>query len=418
MGPFQWVRTIVFFIVLSQGLVRNTMLQTCLNITGPGSNGKSMFVRMLTKLLGDKVCFVHANELFSSNETQQQGVGLEEAIFLQDYETERLPSANFKSFVADNAPILKRKLYKCSVGRETENHSSFISCSNAPLKYTSAIFNPREDYDYAFVRRVTLIHLYNILGTNEKSENTNGLLDSLFRTEGFDLNNEQTSQEIIIGLMYYMLDVLHVFDLPNLNSSSHGIIISPMSTTRMLSRENFDPLDTLLKDYIPVDEITTDPEDVENQTTVDFNNFISKKYSKPPSFSIQHVCDLFKRYLGIDYIKEIFDTDIVADAEVKYLLKGLKRKRGLDQQEFDVYENPNKFYDCSDLPPDMPAVDFVNFYIPLGHRYDFAKDIKESVFSTVKKLLLNQPIVPLSKPCISDNYKDITLRKMLYENDF
>lgn len=442
MGPFQWVRTMVFFIVLAQGFIRNKMLQTSLNLTGPGSNGKSVFLRMLTKLLGDKISVINASEFFNSNETQQQGVGLEESIFLHDPETERVRSDGFKRFVGDNVSLLKRKLYKSDVGRETENFSSFIACSNSPLKYVSSVFNT-DDYDYAFGRRVTLLHLYNILGTaddnqlyeespakrrrpNQQEESSEDELpaprssgvDSLFSKEGFDLANERVIHDIMTGLMYYILDVIHVFNLPNLNSSSHEIIVSPFAIKRMLGKANFEPLNVLLKEYAPIDEFTTNVDEIDDHT-VDFNEFIKKKnYSKIHPTGYQHLCDRFRQYFGIAYTKQSFDSEISKDSEIIYTLYGLVSKRKLSQEKFEQLKNPNKYYDCRTLDPDLPAQKFVNHYIPLGHRYKFTGGLTTIVFETIKKLLLHQKIFPLMKPCVSKDYKNTTLKKMLCEEDF
>lgn len=424
MGPFQWVRLIVFFIVLAQGLMRNKMFQTCLNLTGPGSNGKSVFIKMLTKLFGDKVNFIHCSDFFNSNETQQQGVGLEESLIVYDIEAETVNLSGFKSYVGDDVPQLKRRLYKVDVGRASENLSFLIACSNNPLKYHSPVFK-EFDYDFAFHRRVTLLHFYNVLGITEKAsiysfdednEDDIGLSkkETLFKTAGFDLSSPAVIDDIILGLLYYLLDVLHVFNLPNLNASSHEMIISPLSSKRALGRANYTPLALLYREYEPVDEYLTDEKEIfETTHNLDLNEYVRKHYKNTIPFNLQSACESFERHFGIKYTKHVLDSDLMTEPETKFTLHGLKAKREMTDREFGACKNPNIYYDCSTLPKNMNAKQFVNHYLPKGHRFGFSSDIRSKVFETVKNLIIGERVEPSMKPCISNQYKEVTLKKLL-----
>ena len=135
MGPFQYSRLLVVMLVIVQGFLRTKLFQVALNLVGPGSNGKSFFMFMLKKCLGDKMANVQSKIMYgNTNETNQQAVGLEEAFFVYDQDADFVELSEFKKGVADIDGVLKRRLYH-SLDRSLLDYTTPIFCSNTPLRY-------------------------------------------------------------------------------------------------------------------------------------------------------------------------------------------------------------------------------------------------------------------------------------------
>lgn len=135
MGPFQYSRLLVTMLILAQGMMRTKLFQVSLNLIGTGSNGKSFFMWMLKKCLGDKMANMQSKVMYgNTSETNQQAVGLEEAFFVYDQDADVVELAEFKKAVADIEGVLKRRLYK-GLDRTRLNYATPILCSNLPLRY-------------------------------------------------------------------------------------------------------------------------------------------------------------------------------------------------------------------------------------------------------------------------------------------
>lgn len=111
MGPFQYMRMMVIFIFLAQGLLRTKLLQVGINFVGDGSNGKSFFIHMLKTCLGDKMVNVESHVMYgNTSETNQQGIGIDDACFTYDADAAFAELGQFKKAVTDKEAPLKRKL--------------------------------------------------------------------------------------------------------------------------------------------------------------------------------------------------------------------------------------------------------------------------------------------------------------------
>jgi hypothetical protein len=283
MGPFQYVRLLITIILVALGLIRNKTPQTTLNLIGCGSNGKSQFLNILYRFLGDKMAYILSRSFFNDNELNQQGVGIDEACFVFDTEAEEVFLHVFRAFVGDEIAPPRRRLFK-SLERDKKNLATVLLCSNAPLRYITSNRNINSTYDLAFDRRVMVMPFYNIVGRPVsgasrveraykeycRSLNTSGecyrppnkkqriledeiQADSLFRQLNFDFKNEEVNKKIQCGLVYYLLDTIHVFDLANLNSSFHEHIVSSYANKRLLGKANYPFLQLLLDKYFCFD---------------------------------------------------------------------------------------------------------------------------------------------------------------------
>lgn len=135
MGPFQYTQLLVVMLTLAQGLLRTKLFQVSLNLVGPGSNGKSFFMSMLKKCLGDKMTNVQSKIMYgNTSETNQQAVGLEETFFVYDQDADYVELSEFKKGVADIEGIFKRKLFH-GLDRNQLDYTTPIFCSNLPLRY-------------------------------------------------------------------------------------------------------------------------------------------------------------------------------------------------------------------------------------------------------------------------------------------
>lgn len=135
MGPFQYSRLLVVMLIIAQGFLRTKLFQVSLNLVGPGSNGKSFFMWILKRCLGDKMANVQSKVMYgNTSETNQQAIGLEEAFFVYDQDADFVELPEFKKGVADIEGVLKRRLYH-SLDRTQLDYTTPIFCSNTPLRY-------------------------------------------------------------------------------------------------------------------------------------------------------------------------------------------------------------------------------------------------------------------------------------------
>jgi len=136
MGPFQYMRLLVVFLILAQGTLRTKLFQVSLNLVGTGSNGKSLFLWMLKRCLGDKMATMQSKVMFgNTSETHQQAIGLEEAMFVYDQDADFVDLNEFKKGVADIENLLKRRLYH-GLDRTGLNYTTPLFSSNTPIRYT------------------------------------------------------------------------------------------------------------------------------------------------------------------------------------------------------------------------------------------------------------------------------------------
>jgi len=131
--------------------------------------------------------------------------------------------------------------------------------------------------------------------------------------------------------------------------------------------------------------------------------------------------DVLVQYDSTSYSSHVVLRDLNSDGEHlknRYFAKGLKAKVYLSDAEIKLFNNPNRYYDCVDeLDHKLAPEIFVNKLIPLGHRLDYGKEIKDHVYGAVKNLLFNKPVKILQKPLVTNNYIDTDLQAFVSDSN-
>ncbi len=459
MGTFQYIRMLIVFMILAQGMLRNKIFQLCLNFIGCGSNGKSLFMNRLVKLFGDKFAFIKSRSFFNDDETLQQGVDLDESCIVYDVEADHVFLSNFKTFVTDDVATLRRRLYH-GLERNKANLSSVVLCSNVPVKYFSRTLEISQ-YDAAFDRRIMIVPFYNILGkkpsgnsrmaqmykayqahVNQKQVTSRRAgtravekfsnfreseeeYESLFKSKGYDIKN--VSAQIDRGLLFYMLDIMHVFNLANLNASNHDYIVSSPANKRILGTANYVFLRLLLETYVCYDEISNDMAEIASLPAVDLGAFfMNAQLPKGARISMPDICNNLETCFGI-YIEKTDSSALDELAELalpsddkqpavdfmvgKYRALGLKKKNQLSAREEELFSNPNRLYEISG----SQDLEFsLTDEIPIAHRFDFGREIKTTFYETVQALVTGDTVKPLQKPLVANEYTNKTLNDLLH----
>lgn len=435
MGPFQYTRMLVTFILLSQCLLRTKAFQKSLNIIGVGSNGKSQFMEILKRALGDKIACITSKRFFEPNETQQQNVDLDEVMFTYDAEADTVALTGFKSYVTDQTAQLTRKLWK-GIDRNRRNLSSTVLCSNIPIRYTSTTQHPA-NYDTAFHRRVIVLPFYNILGKKSspvearaRARNTsrasssstivydNGTescadpMDSLLKRANYDIKKPDVAKKIYEGLIYYFLDCIHIFNLANLNATSNDYVESSFANQRALIAASNPFLSALFEKYVCLDQIYSTQADIDYHEgeRVDLAQFFFEnvKTSHLMAISLTKVCEEFVTgCAGIEVERRGASTgttfidgmDSIVNfpqqgqsttttgnvnpwqSEVgKFFARGLKLKTQLSYEQEQALKTPNYLYPMSALPVETDNFKRINLdyleehifrNVPIGHRFFF-----------------------------------------------
>lgn len=213
-------------------------------------------MEVLAKVFGDKFVYVTLKLFFNdSNELSQQSNGINEAFTVYDTEGDNVPSVTaFKAFVTEEVKIPRRRLYR-EIDRREKQHQSLIVASNSVIGYKNSLANPI--FDWAFGRRVLILPFYNTLGMESQSTGNaeTVIQDSLFKQQGFDLKKPEIKKQIYCGMIYYCMDVLHMFNLGDLNSTSNDYINNSLVNRRLIGAHNNVYVAALLDKYVPLDEL-------------------------------------------------------------------------------------------------------------------------------------------------------------------
>ena len=95
-------------------------------------------------------------------------------------------------------------------------------------------------------------------------------IESLIQKNKYDLKNKLVKDRIKKGFLFYLLDVIHVFNLPSLSGSNSQYIHNSISAKRNLAHYNYEIINLIFKHYIPYGEIAFNESDVlkkQNQFT-------------------------------------------------------------------------------------------------------------------------------------------------------
>lgn len=327
LGPFQYIRILITMSMLSMIFIRNKAFQSCLNFLGKGSNGKSNFVEILREIFGSKMTYVPGDQFFAGGETQQLSANMEEICCTYDMDIEKVMKlSTFKMYITDEIMMPRRLLFR-GLTRDKKNKSSFLACSNDPLH---APVGP--NYDVAFDRRVLIMPLYNVLGKMQnkpdfKTHTGNYKLyqsnpanknnrfspyvhrpaknnhETLFTQYKFDIKDEKVRKAIRRGILFYLLDTIHVFDLASLNASSNDYIESCVANRRLLAAANNIFFKALFEKYICADEFVSSYEEMEiyEEKSLDLAVFFIKNVplSSRQNAALEVIVNILEQLLNI-----------------------------------------------------------------------------------------------------------------------
>ena len=445
-GPFQYQRLLVLMIQLSIGLLRTKLFQNCLNITGRGSNGKSILCFLMSKIFGSKFSKIGVSTFFKPLELGQQVIGLKEALLLYDNESKTIGDlVNFKSFTADEAPILSRGLYQ-AIDRNYTLRTGFLFCSNSSLTYYKEKNDDEEtSCDFAFFRRMFEFVLYNTLGRDTKPRpqsvdkqpdwqtlvDSVSICDNLTKQHGIDLKHPLSLLNLQRGLLFYLLDVLHVFNLSGLSSSNNCFILNSFSNTRRSGRENYLILKKLLGSYVFIDEFMTQDEidtivsnnyrHMGNDCCVNLTSFFNRVLPKQ-KISYNTLASDWYNIFGLDLIDGDSSMNILIDNENQtpnlYFARGLFEIDKMSREQTEMFLNPNNNINVE--PVELLSTkyknnleSYLNAKIPPGHVYTIHQDLKDIFYETVFNLLNNKKVQPLQCPKLQKDYSEIMFEKIL-----
>lgn len=416
MGPFQYIQMLGLFLNLSLASFRDKEPQTSILLYGAGSNGKSQLLKLLCDTFtAEKFVRFSAEAYFSSNEINMQKDGIEEAMFLYDNEAPKNISVvnKFKDEISDIAPNVTRAIYK-DISRDRYILASFILASNNSISYLSKnIF----EFDFAFARRIymtrfenTFKHMkHDIITVKNGVQKTNGTI--LF-SKHFNLGDCSTIDAICRGMLYYMLDCIHVFNLCGLHSDDKRILSSNVNARR-LAKENYVILEHIMREYVSVNELYP-PEKADNFECVnitledilfDIKQLYQKKTPAPQFESVSLIKSNLKA-LGINFKETPTFMDDGAGCNI---ITGLVRKVDLSDEDARLLQHPScSYFEFRTRSQGENCTDYIECHIPRDHLVNFhSKTLKTRVYDAITKILEDGGPTPLIKPRLDNKFVNI-----------
>ena len=223
-------------IILASGLLRTKIFQKCLILYGVANNGKSTFIDMITRSVGNLAHNVDPNIFFSNKETCGDTTDLTEKIYVHASECcKNIALDRFKGYMTEDYCIKKRAIYQPILERYF-NALYITACNTLPSYIKESYRNKNKeniDYDLGFHRRWFPIEFVNVFE------------DTSYK---YNIKDERVSKIIEKDLLKYMLDIIRIFGLHNLvSNSSH--ISAPLKYQRDLAQNNNIVIKHLCKAY-------------------------------------------------------------------------------------------------------------------------------------------------------------------------
>lgn len=433
MGPYNYVNMLCLFINLSIGLLRTKQGQNCTILYGRhGANGKSEFIKKIESVFGREKCVeIKSAKVFTSNnDICEQTNDLNEAFYSFDHETAVVDLNTFKQYITETNK-LTRGLYK-KINRNEQNLVHYIFSTNKSIIYRNGLTNQSnnnnlnfDQFEDSFIRRCCLFQFLNRFRIMKHESQSISLLTA----ENIIIKKKETTDKIHKGFLYYILDVISVFDIGKINSDLNDIIMSPIYNDRIIGFDNFKPLNSLLKKYCLLDEISINYED-------------DLKYFKEINLTLNDLIISSKMSYGINnyqYDEENIKKILIETFGVKieneqnqtmdgnYVDNQIKIKNIIDKNLFtrdnihvmNISKNPHKnfhynlkknyFSNRNNFKTDQ---EFVNASIPIAHRF-IVNHIDVKFFNVVSNLLQNKPINFERNIEKIDTYKNIRLDDFL-----
>jgi hypothetical protein len=260
MAPFHYQNFLGVMLVIAMGILRSKIFQNCLVLQGKGSNGKSALLSIISDVFSNKCVNIKSAKYFNGDEINMEVDNIEENMILMDQEAKCVDLIGFKKLVADKVKSNSRAIYKNP--KDTISKAFIILSTNKGLRYMRDKEDKSVTVDESFLRRVYQCIIYNKVGIKN--------IESLIQKNKYDLKNKLVKDRIKKGFLFYLLDVIHVFNLPSLSGSNSQYIHNSISTKRNLAHYNYEIINLIYKHYIPYGEIAFNESDVlkkQNQFT-------------------------------------------------------------------------------------------------------------------------------------------------------
>jgi len=417
MGPYHMQNFLASMILICMGILRNKVSQSCLIFQGSGKNGKSAFLELLVSLFGSKCVNIESQNYFKGDEINMQVTNLSESLILVDPEADKVKLKPFNREIADIIPLKRREIFKTP--REIISRAFVILATNKGLAYVKDKEN-EPPYDIAFARRCYVNCLFNILGGGEKT---------LLRQNNYDLKNELVKHRLKKGLLFYLLDVLHVFDLSSLTNTTCEYLQGSLYSKRLLASYNYDIMSLIRKYYVSYGEIVFDENEIElNTKPIRLDDILRKNPAfNNLTFNMSEIKDTLEN-LGFKItsrnhiesdrysLPDLNDSNLVN--KPIFYIHGLKSKDSLSGKEKRIIGNPNisnnvilkdlkEFENCNKK--------FINHHIQIDHRCQFQDDIADQIYDVLSDLVNSKRVKIKKRPKIAKNWRDITQNDIIFD---
>lgn len=406
---YNYQNLICFFINLAIGILRTNQNQNCTIMQGKkGANGKSKLIEFLELAFGsDKFSTITSKTFFHEKDINQQAMNLQETMCLYDHEASVVSLQKFKEHICGGANT-SRGLFK-NVDRENNFiYAHYIFACNNGIRYIN--YDNPYGFDEAFLRRCFVIKFFNNFQKKDDSGNT----ESLLFKKGIDLSDSITKNRIVTGLVFYIFDIIHVFELASLNSTISNYITCPMANKRVIGNENFNILKFICEKYAILSEIYN--ENFKNMQSedvgVDLRNIISDYKDKKnikDNIDVMQIKNILKESFGIkitEYEEELNPNNNT------YYLNGLKSKERMTKMEKDAHEFPNWNYlekmNIS-VKENLSDKDYFEFFIPIDQRFKVHPRFEKKYYGIMRNLLDGNFIESSIVPKISETYVDTVI---------
>lgn len=425
MGPYNYLNMVSTFFNLALGSLRTCHGQNCTIIYSPtGANGKSLFINILSNLFGDKFSQISAGTYFGERDINEQTQNLQESMFCYDAEITTVDSRKFKDRVC-GGKITERGIFK-SIDRSNNfiySHYIFGSNIGIHLVKPSNVGNQYE-FDDSITRRCFLIKYSNRFLKNSSS---------LVKSNNINIRDKKVLTRIQNGILYYLLDCIHVFNLNNLSSSITDFISIPFSNMRIVGKNNCYPLKYILTKYVPYTEISNHLNDLDLYKSIDLFEFLKKMDKNIVYQNFSMIVHQLQETFGLRIDTTRFTSTLPDFSNIEnenssgfegeknstvYTLKGLIPKLSLnkDQQLLYLYPNKNLLLKPGNKREDYKTdQEYVESSIPIDQRYNIHDTISKQYFQCIRSLLDGIPIIPLAIPTKNNNYLPFTAEKFLNE---
>ena len=415
MAPFHLQNFLGVMLVIGMGILRRKIFQNCLVLQGSGSNGKTALLSIISEVFSNKCVSISSDTYFRGDEINMQVNNVEEAMILMDSEASTVKLAEFKKAVADLVKFQRREIFKNP--KETQSRAFIILATNKGLKYIKEKEYAKSCFsdDISFSRRVFFMIFYNKLGFDK--------LESLLQLHKFDLKNKLVKQRLKKGFLYYILDIIHVFNLPSLSGTTSQYIQSSTASKRNLALNNCEFMNLIYKHYIPYGEVVFSKQEILKKTKpIRLDDIISKDplLSKMPlsfndirttlenlGFKVETI---LKTKEKLDLYHSVQDFDKLNNMNKPiYFIYGLKERNLMTPDELAKTANPNKINSVAikNFEKFKSKKSFINSHIQVDHRLKYSGYIEEKMYTVLTALCLGKKIVSDMKPKISQHWKDV-----------